>query len=391
MNLSDNWFAECGGTEGFLSKHWQRKPLFIRRAIENFQSPVTADELAGLSLEEEIESRLISGGKEAFDWRLKHGPFDENIFQNMDSSHWTLLVQAVDQWLPEVQKLRQYFDFLPQWRFDDIMISYAVDQGGVGPHFDQYDVFLLQGEGRRRWQTGQMCDLSSPLIEGLDLRILQHFEACDEWVLEPGDMLYLPPGMAHWGTAEGECISYSVGFRAPTGTEMLNDLATELLAEQKPQVAHVYRDPDFSNINPESSKGEIDKVFVESAKALLLEQLNDEKLIGEWFARYMTDRKYPELELDKADCSLSDCSRLGKNTTISRHPASRFAALPEEFGENSVLAVDGELYPCSKDFARLMANSCTLNIAKLDSFSDEEKDIVTTLLSAGSLVCDSDG
>ena len=394
MNLFDDWFASCGGIDGFLRDYWQRKPLLIRNAFPDFHSPVSADELGGLSLEDEIESRLIVGGKEAADWSVRRGPFDEATFQNLPASHWTLLVQAVDQWLPEVQALLQHFDFLPAWRLDDIMISYAEDQGSVGPHFDQYDVFLLQGEGRRRWRLGQMCESSEPLIAGLDLQILENFKQQDEWLLEPGDMLYLPPGLAHWGVAEGECLTYSIGFRAPTGIEMLNDLATELLAENRPQSKHVYRDPNISAQASQQSPGLIDRAFIQSVKTLLLEQLNDEALLGEWFARYMTARKYPDLELndvkDDADSYDRELPVLTEESVITRHPASRFAALLSEAeGEaQAVLAVDGELYPCSRSFAALLANQSTLSISDLQPFDDEEKGIFATLLAAGCLLCE---
>lgn len=392
MNLSRTWFADCGGIDTFLSDYWQRKPLLIRNAFPNFQSPISADELAGLALEEDIESRLIIGGKEPFDWSLKNGPFEEDIFQTLPPSHWTLLVQAVDQWLPEVQEILSHFDFLPSWRLDDIMVSYAEDQGGVGPHFDQYDVFLLQGEGQRRWQTGQVCDATTALLTDVDLKILQDFKAQNEWVLEPGDMLYLPPGLAHWGVAEGECITYSIGFRAPTGVEMLNDLVTELLAKEESDAVHVYRDPDLSKINSKFSGGMIDKSFIESAKQLLIAQLNDEKLLGEWFTRYMTTRKYPDLELGDANVDQAPLPVLSDETLIVRHPSSRFAALTntDEQGEYTILGVDGELYPCSREFGTLMANQNLWRITDIMPFSDEEKSIFATLLAMGSLQAQSE-
>ena len=408
MSLSEHWFSDCGGIDNFLRHYWQQKPLLIRQAFPDFESPVSADELGGLALEDEIESRLIIEDQKTALWSLQNGPFDENIFQTLPPSHWTLLVQAVDHWLPEVGELLEHFDFLPRWRLDDIMLSYAEDQGSVGPHFDQYDVFLLQGEGQRRWRVGQVCDASTPLVEGSELKILKHFEQQDEWLLEPGDMLYVPPGVAHWGVAEGECITYSVGFRAPTGVEMLNDLATELLARDDQQTAHVYRDPDFSTMSSvverqKSSPGFIDKAFIQSAKTLLLKQLDDEQLLGEWFARYMTTRKYPDLEL--GECGIDDGQEslpLTEDSIITRHPASRFAALldvkefdaqlsdTQDQGRQATLAVDGELYPCSAEFATLLANQRVLSINDISPFSDQEKSIFATLLTMGCLVFGND-
>ena len=137
----------------FLAEYWQKKPLLIRNAIPNFIAPIEGDDLAGLSLEEEVESRLVIGD----DWQLEHGPFEESRFETLPDRNWTLLVQGVDLWIPEVADLLKSFDFLPAWRVDDIMVSYAEDGGNVGPHFDYYDVFLLQGSGQRHWQVGKLC------------------------------------------------------------------------------------------------------------------------------------------------------------------------------------------------------------------------------------------
>lgn len=388
MSDANKWFAQCGGVSGFLRHYWQQKPLLIRNAVADVHSLISADELAGLSLEEEVESRLVSGGKTPGDWHLRHGPFDESAFKQLEPGYWTLLVQAVDQWQPNVRQLLEYFDFLPGWRLDDIMVSYAVDQGGVGPHFDQYDVFLLQGEGQRRWKTGQVCDASTPLLEGIELKILRDFESDGDWLLNPGDMLYLPPGLAHWGIAVGECITYSVGFRAPDGIEMLNDLATELLITDKPLLSPMYRDPQLPLSNTEFSRDVIDKAFIDSAKSLLLAQLDNEQLLGEWLARYMTTRKYPDLDLINESNKLIAGATLDKHALIARHPASRFAALPMSSKKQWQLAVDGCLYPCSAGFAQFLAGSKTFNVVELASFTDEDRGVFVELLESGSLLID---
>jgi len=187
--------------ERFLAEYWQKRPLLVRQAIPGFKSPLSADELAGLACEPEVESRLILEKGGSRPWQLEHGPFEEERFATLPESHWTLLVQRVNHWVPAVADLLDHFAFLPSWRLDDIMISYAADQGSVGPHTDQYDVFLLQGAGRRRWQIDASVTDESPLLDHPDLRILAQFHATDEWVLEPGDLLYLPPGLAHYGVA----------------------------------------------------------------------------------------------------------------------------------------------------------------------------------------------
>lgn len=280
--------------DDFLSEYWQKKPLLIPNAFPGFESPLSPDELAGLALEEDIESRIVIEQGESGPWELQTGPFDETIFSHLPESHWSLLVQAVDLWVPEVKVLLQRFDFLPPWRLDDIMVSYAPIGGSVGPHFDYYDVFLLQGLGQRHWKIGQNCDHKSPRLSGTPLRILSDFDCTQEWTLNPGDMLYLPPQLAHWGVAENDCLTYSIGFRSPSLSDMLGDLATELMTQDHPAY---FRDPQLTTAMASES---IHPLFIQQLKSLLGELLDDEKLLAEWFARYMTAPKYPEL-VDETD------------------------------------------------------------------------------------------
>ena len=277
--------------EVFLRDYWQRKPLLIRQGLPGFDSPLTPDELAGLALEEDVESRAILEQGFQLPWELHHGPFDTDFFAGLPALPWTLLVQGADLWVPEVEAILDEFSFLPRWRIDDIMISYASDGGGVGPHFDYYDVFLIQGMGRRRWSVGQTCGPDTPLREGTNLGILDTFDAADTWILEPGDILYLPPCIAHEGVAEDESMTYSVGFRAPTAGEMLDDLATEVIS--RGGGGH-FRDPPLS---PAMAGERIDPAFIEQTRQLLLEALDDRDLLATWFAAYMTRPKYPALEL----------------------------------------------------------------------------------------------
>ena len=185
--------------ESFLAQYWQRKPLLMRAAIDNFKPPLSSHKMAGLALEEQVESRIIE--QRGADWLLHHGPFSSRDFQRNDP--WTLLVQAVDHYIPEVAELRKLVDFIPSWRVDDVMASYAVDGGSVGPHYDNYDVFLLQGEGERLWKLGQFCDESSALLPHDELRILSLFECQHEYLLRPGDMLYVPPRRGPLGHRPG--------------------------------------------------------------------------------------------------------------------------------------------------------------------------------------------
>ena len=172
----------------FLSEYWQKKPCLIRRAFINFEPLLDGDDLAGLACDEMAESRLISGSFEAADWEIRHGPFCEADFSSLPEENWTLLVQDVEKHYAPLQMLMQQFSFIPNWRLDDLMISYATRGGSVGPHVDQYDVFLLQAEGRRRWQVAEQFE--PELLENCALNVLRGFTAEQEWVLEPGDMLY---------------------------------------------------------------------------------------------------------------------------------------------------------------------------------------------------------
>ncbi|WP_261513258.1 cupin domain-containing protein [Burkholderia multivorans] len=200
----------------FMRRYWQKKPLLIRQAMPGVKPPVTRDALFDLAADYDAESRLITHFRNK--WQLAHGPFEPGSLPAVTRDAWTLLVQGLDLHVDAARALLDRFRFIPDARLDDLMISYATNGGGVGPHFDSYDVFLLQVEGRRRWRIGAQQDLS--LQAGVPLKILANFEPTDEWVLEPGDMLYLPPRIAHDGVADGECMTCSIGFRAPSVGEL---------------------------------------------------------------------------------------------------------------------------------------------------------------------------
>lgn len=306
----------------FLRDYWQKKPLLVRQALPGFESPLEPDELAGLSLEESVESRIVlEHGKTP--WEMRRGPFTEETYKELPESDWTLLVQAVDQFVPEVAELLEHFKFLPSWRIDDVMISYAAPGGGVGPHFDNYDVFLLQGHGRRRWKIGQMCDADSPMLPHADLRILANFEQSEEWVLEPGDMLYLPPRVAHYGIAEDDCMTYSVGFRAPSAAEVLThftDFLAQFLSDEER-----YSDAGMAAVKSGEDQHKIQRDALDRLKNLLQEHMSDERLLLTWFGQFMTEPRYPELvtgeEID--DGELQQALREG--AVLVRNPSARLA------------------------------------------------------------------
>ncbi|MDB5887584.1 MAG: araC-like ligand binding domain protein [Rhodocyclales bacterium] len=225
----------------FLDEYWQKKPLLVRNAVPDFQGLLTPAQTRQLAADEDVESRLvfpIHDGKDG-GWQLLSGPLRKRDFPK--SGAWTVLVQGLNLLLDEADELLRQFAFIPFTRLDDLMVSYATDGGGVGPHFDSYDVFLLLGLGQRRWQVSAQKDLA--LVEGAPLRILKNFKPSHEWILDAGDMLYLPPKYAHNGVAIGECMTYSIGFRAPSARELSSAFLAFL--EEKLALEGLYADPDL--------------------------------------------------------------------------------------------------------------------------------------------------
>jgi len=270
----------------FMKKHWQKKPLLVRQAIPGFRPLLAPGELFALAAREEVESRLVARDGQA--WRLQRGPFARRALPSTKKPDWTLLVQGVDLHEPAAHALLHAFGFLPAARLDDLMISYATDGGGVGPHFDSYDVFLLQAQGRRRWRFGRQGDLS--LRAGVPLKILERFEPEEEYVLEPGDMLYLPPRYAHDGIAEGECQTYSIGFRAPARAELARELLQRIADEaaQEDGEPRLYRDPrQEATRNP----GAVPRAMVEFAREALAAALKDPRALERALGEYLTEPK----------------------------------------------------------------------------------------------------
>ena len=310
----------------FLEEYWQKKPLLIRQAIPDYQCPINADELAGLAMETQVESRIIQENGEQHLWQATNGPFSENDFSNLPKTHWTLLIQQLDAWSPEINELKQAFSFIPNWRIDDIMASYAPQGGSVGPHFDQYDVFLLQAEGKRHWRTGQTCDELTPCTPETTLRILKQFEEVENWILEPGDMLYLPPQIAHYGIAlgadEGDCITLSIGFRAPTHHQILSDFTDHSL-ENIPPTA-IYEDSDLSL---QSHPGEISAHALKKLQEIINQYSQDSEQLKKWFGQFSTQAKNEQcIEAPAEQLSKKELIDLIKsNEIIYPNEGSRFA------------------------------------------------------------------
>ncbi|WP_250513460.1 cupin domain-containing protein [Caballeronia sp. INDeC2] len=273
----------------FMRRYWQKKPLLIRQAIPNIAAPLARDELFELADLDDVESRLITHFRNT--WNLEHGPFAPDELPSAKKREWTLLVQGVNLHDDRAHALMSQFRFIPDARLDDLMISYATDGGGVGPHFDSYDVFLLQVHGKRRWRIGAQRDLS--LKPGLPLKVLQHFEPAEEWVLEPGDMLYLPPHIAHDGIAEGECMTASIGFRAPSAHELTAQFLYHL-AERMGDASDGakgnarYRDPAQE---PVSSPAALPPLLIDRVGAILANVNWDEKAVAAFLGTYLSEPK----------------------------------------------------------------------------------------------------
>jgi len=238
------WRLQHFDRDAFLAEYWQKKPLLIRGAFADFDPLITPEELAGLAMEPGVHSRLVIEKDAETPWQLSYGPFDEERFTALPRSHYSLLVSECEKWLPELRQLIDEFSFIPRWRIDDVMISYAPDGGSVGPHIDDYDVFLIQASGRREWMIEQQARQRPKIIEGLDLAILRDFHPDQQWVLEPGDLLYLPPRIPHHGVARGEgCMTWSVGFRAPAVSDLMDSLLLE--ADSAGLASERYADGDL--------------------------------------------------------------------------------------------------------------------------------------------------
>jgi 50S ribosomal protein L16 3-hydroxylase len=270
----------------FMRRYWQKKPLLIRQAIPNITAPLSRDELFELADQDDVEARLVTHFRNK--WQLEHGPFAPDELPSVKRRAWTLLVQGVDLHDNRARALLDRFRFAPDARLDDLMVSYASDGGGVGPHFDSYDVFLLQVHGRRRWRIGAQRDLS--LQPGLPLKVLQHFEPEEEWLLEPGDMLYLPPHIAHDGVAEGECMTCSIGFRAPSTQELTGQFLYHLAerGESSDSRTDLYRDPQQAAV---ANPAQLPAALIERVGAILARVKWDERDISTFLGTYLSEPK----------------------------------------------------------------------------------------------------
>lgn len=339
--------------EKFLSEYWQKKPLLIRQALPGCVPPIQPDELAGLACEEQVESRLVIHDGSGDKWEMTHGPFTEETFRTLPKRHWTLLVQAVDHWVPEAGVFLDQFSFIPSWRVDDLMISLAGDQSGVGPHYDNYDVFLVQVEGRRRWEVGGHFNEQSPRRPDTPVMILTDWRPEESWVLEPGDMLYVPPRVGHNGMAVGEaCMTCSVGFRAPSHADILREFTDFVGSTLSEEIR--YADPDLV---PQPSPGQITPEALKQVRQILRQYIEEDEKVAEWFGCSVTTPKYSDDDSSEQPYGLDDLRNyLTSGGMLRRNEGSRFAY--QEQGDEIWLFVDGHCYRCPSSQLELVRALC---------------------------------
>ena len=347
----------------FMARHWQKKPLLVRGAVPRCEPLLSRQELFALAARDDVESRLVQ--QAAGGWKMRRGPFGPRTLPPLSRPGWSLLVQGVDLHHAGVHALQQQFRFVPDARMDDLMVSWASDGGGVGPHFDSYDVFLLQVQGQRRWRIGRQKDLS--LREGVPLKILARFEPHADYLLEPGDMLYLPPRYAHDGIAQGECQTYSIGFRAPGRAELAVEML-QRLADDAQELAGpaLYRDAGGAATE---SPGAVPAQLQEFARAAVDAVLADPRAGGRVLGEYLTEpkvnvwfepgrlpRALRQVELDRRSRMMYDSHHVFINGDSLR-AAGRDAALMRRLADQRSLG-PAELAAASHEARSVLAAWC---------------------------------
>jgi 50S ribosomal protein L16 3-hydroxylase len=362
----------------FLRDYWQKRPLLIRNAFPDFVSPLSPEDLAGLACEEAALSRIVLHNRKKDQWTLRSGPFSEAEFPKLPDHDWTLLVQDVDKWDADVRALLDRFDFLPRWRVDDVMISFAAPGGSVGAHVDQYDVFLLQGHGQRHWQISTDPEAPTGFRDDVELKLLREFKPTHQWTLEPGDMLYLPPGVPHHGVAVDACLTYSIGMRAPSQAELLVDFA-EHLAEQAGDEAR-YADPDL--IAP-GDRYEIDDAALFRLRRALSALQADDAGLAAWFGAYISAYRSADIAAPPQPPSADKVRKiLADGGALLRHPFVRSAWTRK--GKGALLFVGGATFPMSLTAARALAAAQMIDSAQFDALDADAQSAVIALTLDGS-------
>ncbi len=373
--------------QDFLNQYWQQKHLYSPQSLSDYLPNLDIDDLAGLALEHEVESRLIRSEENR--WELDHGPFTEEQLTHLPDSNWTLLIQAADIWIPEISQFLDLFRFLPSWRLDDIMISYAADGGGVGPHFDFYDVFLIQAKGSRTWYLGPECNDQTPRVQDSPLNQIAPFEPEHTFETKPGDVLYIPAGKAHWGIANGDdCMTFSVGFRAPSDREILSNFA-DFIADDLPG-SNRYRD---SSPKAADNPGKIDDSVIEALRHKIQHLINSPTALASWFGREMTEGKYSEIQPEEF-FELPNVQVQELNEFLAQNPLEVFSASRlayRECKDATTLFIDGEEYKTTALAAETLCKKRYFEPGELQILIESEqpndsKELLLSLVNRGILL-----
>lgn len=346
----------------FLNQYWQKKPLLIKQGFTDFQDPIEAEELAGLAMEESIESRIVTNHNN--DWQAYQGPFED--FEKLTEQHATLLVQAVDHWHSDAAQLLHPFRFIPNWRIDDLMISYSTPKGGVGPHLDQYDVFIIQGEGKRHWRVGLPDPTLKQFAQNKKLLQVEQFEAVIDCILEPGDILYIPPGCPHEGYAIENALNYSVGFRAPNQQDLFSSFADHVIdtdSGQKRYTDHTLALRD--------SKGELLQSETDKVKTLMQALLNNDELFKHWLGNTLSQAKH-EMDLAPLEEPIN-CEQMSDFIANNAEEFERLGgvrAIYQQLEDTLLLSINGENYPlplCDLNAVKLLTDHDYVNTDDLNA------------------------
>lgn len=353
--------------EQFLSEYWQKKPLLVRNAMPEIASLLEPNDVMELALEDHVTARLIKQkDRDPNQWSVKSSPLLKADFQKMPKL-WTLLIQAVDHYSFDLSALWKKFPFIPQWRRDDIMVSYAPQRGSVGKHFDFYDVFLVQGYGHRRWQLGQMCDAETAFVPGQPLKLLPEIEVNFDEVLAPGDLLYVPPGLAHYGVAEDDCLTYSFGFRMPNVSDMMDRVGDKFSENE------MLRNPLLDIIRDQvGAIGEVSSNELEYLKEHIMQQLHNSNVLEDAIMSLMSEPKYPENLPEAEEIGTGDLEEaLDQGYSLMLEPASRL--LYTEADGDVLFWANGEGVCISEAFTAKLKQLADGEAILLDeNFADEE-------------------
>ncbi|NQZ21951.1 MAG: cupin domain-containing protein [Colwellia sp.] len=368
--------------EQFLKEYWQKKPLLIKGAFKDFTDPIDANELAGLAMESEIESRIIANKNNQ--WQVEQGPFES--FDKFGENNWTLLVQAVNNWSRDTQALLTAVSFIPQWRIDDVMVSFSTPNGGVGAHLDQYDVFIIQGEGKRRWQVGAPDSSLEELLPHPDLKQVSDFVAVIDEITEAGDLLYIPPNHPHNGISIENSINFSIGFQAPNNQELWSSFADKLIDEDLGEQRFPDNDRSLTTQPQLLEQSDIAKL-----KLFMQQQLEDDSLFTPFIGKYLT-LNHHALEIlmpvsPITEGRLDDILAESENTLV---PVSGIKSLIIENKPHqaSFLYINGESFLIDKEtmeLATYLTKPHTLTTKQVKSLMTclKNKQLLTNVLNMG--------